>query len=451
MAKTGYYKKSHNIIVFFFLIFIQCGFALGNPAPSSQADALATKGISLFRAGQFQQAYETLLDAFDQSPENFDVNFYLGRSAFEIGNYEMAVMAFERILIASPDENRVKLEIARAYQRLGANDIARQFCHEVLSTNPPPTVEYNIRRFLAYIDSLEQKHFLNGQIVIGVDWNDNIWVTPVDDMVKTIIGDIDLSGVSSEKTEDWIYNGLFGLQHAYRFSDSNYAWKTEGAFYKANYDETGELDLRYIYGSTGPEYFMGKNRVGVRLFLDQIELGGSQYRRSVGFKTAWDHIFRPNLILSSALTCAVKDFPGSPEKDATNTALSFDMRFLHHRIWYGMGLKAERENADDNELSYKRLNSKLSATRELPFKLTGSLNYEYEYSRYDDPALLFAEKREDHKHYAGACLTKKLWHSREKNQFLSLRVNYQHTWAYSNIELYEYTKNLFQTALIYDF
>lgn len=439
-----------KLLIISILICLHCGYALGNSLPNRTGDDLST-GIDLFKSGQFEQSYEILLKAFEITPQNLELNFYLGRAAFEIGNYEMAIMAFERILIASPNENRVKLEIARAFQKLGANNIARQYCNEVLLTDPPDTVKNNIKKLLANMDKTEQTHFLSGRIIVGVDWNDNVWASPSADKIKTIIGDVNLTGVSSIKTQDWIYNTTLEIDHTYQPFYSKYAWKTNAICYNAIYDEISALDILYMGGLTGPEFVSGKNKFGFQFLFNQINLGNTEYMNSVGFKAALDHVTNPNSITRAGLKYEIKNFDTTSQRDANNISLSFGMGFLFKKNWYNLSLTAENENASNDEYSYIKYIPSLSITRKLPFELTGSVYYKYQFSHYDDPATLFNKNREDQQHSAGAGLGKKLWHSLKSNQSIIVNLNYQHTRAYSNIELYEYNMDLLQLSLIYNF
>ncbi|MDM8537343.1 surface lipoprotein assembly modifier [Desulfobacterales bacterium HSG17] len=428
-----------------------CSLVTKESCSSTDEDNLRI-GIELFESGQFQHSYIKLLEAFDNNPGNTKLNFYLGRAAFEIGNYEMAVMSFERILITSPDEHRVKLEIARAFQRLGANDIARQYCTEVLSAEPPEAVKKNIKKFLIYIDKTEQKHFLNGQFIVGVDWNNNIWASPSVKVIETVIGDVNLTGASSSKTQDWIYNSTLWVDHTYPFHYSNYFWKTHGTFYKAIYDETTALNIRYLGGDTGPAFRSGNNTFGFRLLLNQIELGNTEYLKGVGVKAKWDRIISPNLVTNAALKYETKDFPGNSDMDSENKSLLLGLHFLLGKSMCHFGLKSEKENAFDDEFSYTRYGSNLSLTYNLPFHFTGSSSYNYQYSHYDKAAALFTKKRQDHLHSAGLSLEKKMWTSLlNPDHSVSCRLTYQHTWSYSNIELYEYTKDFIQLFFIYNF
>ena len=393
--------------IVFILICLHCNFVMGNPLSNSNEDHLSI-GIELFKSKQFKESYERLVKAFELFPENQELNFYLGRAAFETGNYEMAIMAFERILITSPFEHRVKLEIARAFQKLGANNTAKQYCNEVLATNPPEAVKNNIKKFLIYIDKTEQKHFLTGQVMMGVDWNNNVYASPSTGIIKTIIGDVNLTGPFSKKTQDWIYNTTIGIDHTYKFPYSNYFWKTKTSFYKAIYDRINTLDIRYIGGHTGPEFISGKNKFGFKFLLNQIELGNTQYQNSVGFKGVLNHAVKPHLVTSMELKYEAKNFPGYPEMDSNNKSLSFDVGLGFKKNWYSLGLKAEKEDASDDEYSYKRFISNLSITRELPLKIIGSVNYEYQYLYYDEPTALFNKKRKDYQHSAGCSLEKKI-------------------------------------------
>ena len=432
------------------ILILHCSLVMGGLPP--QGDDPLAKGIALFESGQFKQSYDVLLNAFTLYPENLELNFYLGRAAFETGNYEMAVMAFERILIASPYEYRVKLEIARAFQKLGDNSTATQYFREVLSTNPPEPVKKNINDFLAYIAGTERKHFFNGQIALGVDWNNNIWASPSAGKIKTIIGDIDLTGPSSEKTTDVIYNTTIGIGHTYRSSYPGYSWKTDADFYNATYDKTSALDIRYFGFDTGPELASGNNKWGLSFLLNHTELGNETYQNGVGLKTAFDHIFSPSLLSRAALKIEQKKFPDFSARDSTNASLVLGFNFLHNKNWYGLGFKAEREDAANSEYSYNRYGLDISVSRQLPFNIAGSISYAYQFSRYDEKASLFGKNREDHQHTAGGSLKKMIWQSSEKaNQTMSINLNYQHIWAVSNIELYEFNQDLLQVFLVYDF
>ncbi|MEE4263420.1 MAG: tetratricopeptide repeat protein, partial [Desulfobacteraceae bacterium] len=199
-------------------ILITIGLALfcsTSGAVASEPSDIFQEGVICFNSSNYDDAYKLFLKAFKADPGNSTINFYLGRAAFEIGNYEMALMAFERILIAQPESIRIKLEVARTYYRLGLRENARQYFEEVLASNPPVAVRQNIKFFLADIEMAEKNHFFSGQIAAALDWDDNVYVAPVNDIVDTAIGDVKLTGKTAKPIDDWIFNTTASVNHNY--------------------------------------------------------------------------------------------------------------------------------------------------------------------------------------------------------------------------------------------
>jgi len=410
------------------------------------------KGVQLFKSGQVQQSYNLFLELFNEFPDDVILNFYLGRSALVLGHHEMAIMAYERVLIVSPFEYRVKLEIARAFHALGANNTARQYCFEVLDSQPPDTVKKNINLFLAAIDRSEQIHFLKGQISLGVDWNNNVWATPTTTNIATVIGNINLTGASSKETQDWIYNTTLSLSHDYRPLGTPLSWNTDATFYKAIYDKTSALDLQYAGGQTGPEWRVKNVRYGIKVLLSHIDLDNEEYMNSTGLSASIDYAFTPSTLGRARYRFESKEFPGNATRDAKNQSLSFDLNFPVSTAWCSIGLQLEKEKAFDDEYSYNRIQSSLSISRQIGFNILAMGRYKFAVSEYDEPESLFTQKREDNQHTLGASLIKSIWQSRSnKNQRIDMNLNYQHTWAFSNIELYEYGQDLLQIFLTYHF
>ena len=442
--------KKIIIFAFFLLVCFYITPVMGSTI-LNQAEEYSSSGIQLFKEKQFNESYTMLHKAFLLSPGNPELNFYLGRAAFETGRYEEAVMAFERILIALPNENRVKLELARAFQKLGANDLARRYCKEVLLTEPPESVQRNIEAFLLKINDSEKRHFMTGRIIAGVDWDNNVWASPTDEIIETAIGYVTLTGVAAKQTADWIVNTTVEVQHAYRLFNSDDSWKTNLVFYNADYNDISSLDTRYIGGSTGPEFISDSTRIGLKLSFSQIELDHTKYLQSAGLKADLDYVIRPGLTTGFNVKFEKKNYVDNTAMDADNISLLFDLSLSHQKNWYNVNFKLETENASNDEYSFNRLGSGLSVTRVLPLNVIGSLNYQYQYSQYDQNASLSNNKRQDNQHKIAWTLKNTIWNSAKTDKYLAVNLNYRHTWADSNIALYEYTKDLVQCSLEFGF
>ncbi len=446
--------KMRKKTLFIFIIVLSChgsilaGVVLSNPSDTNFFDI----GLYHFESGRFQDAYDNFFLALVDDPGNLELNFYLGRAAFQIKDYEMAVMAFERILLVSPNENRVKLELALAFQRLGSNDLARQYCREVLASKPPETVKNNIEKFLAHIDKTEQEHFINGQLSVGVDWNNNIWSSPSNDTIDTILGDMVLKGSSSQKQEDWIYNTTLGIRHTYQVPYSKFSWKTQSNLYNALHNKTNELDIRYFGGQTGPQLAYDRNRYNIMFLLNDMTLDKEPYFTSIGVQTAWEHILNLHAVMGTVFKVEEKDYPGKPDRDSKNVSLALNAKLNLDHVFCNLNLKAEKESAFDEGYDYNKYVSNIAVTRELPFQIIGSVNYGYQYLGYDKVATLFGKTRQDHQHSAGISLEKRIWKSlADLNRFVSIRMSYQQVRNFSNIDLYEFDKDFVQLSIAYNF
>ncbi|MCP3940865.1 MAG: DUF560 domain-containing protein [Desulfobacteraceae bacterium] len=437
------------ILIFFFCVgFSEIQATPGNPI---SFDDYLKQGIDDFKSQKYRQAYEVLLEAFNLNPGNYEVNFYLGRAAFEIHNYEMAVMIYERALIINPKNLRVKLEMARSYQKLGMNDMARKYCNEVLLTDPPQAVKLNIETFLAYIDRTEQKHFFRGTLSLGVDWNDNIWASPTDDAIATIIGEITLTGKSAQETQDTIFLGIGELNHTYIFPYSNFAWQSNLSVYKAIYNKENDLDTLYLNIESGPEYIKGKGITGLLFTTEHLDLGKSKYLTSLGVKTFYRYMFTPSFVLSPSLAYKNKTYEKDSKKNADNLDLAIDTAFLTKGFWVDTTLGYEHESAADNEHSYNRYKLCLDINRELGRGFTAFASYNFFHTRYDDAQYLFNKARKDNIHYLGCGLKKRLWQSSDRRQSLALTLGYQYTNSQSNLDLYQYTRNVVNSSMEYRF
>ena len=417
---------------------------------SRQPDSFQ-QGVIYFDSGNYEDAYDIFLKLFKAVPGDLNINFYLGRAAFEIGNYEMALMAFERILIAQPESARIKLEMARTYYRLGLRENARLYFEEVLASKPPAAVRRNIELFLAELDLAEKRNFFSGQIAVALDWDDNVFVAPANDVIDTVIGDVVLEGNAAGPKEDWILNTTGILNHKYQTPDSQYAWASTGAVYNALYREESELDTIFLALNSGPEVHSNKYVLGLHGLTNFLGIDWERFLRTFGLEVIFGVVFNPSNLLNVSLKYEDKKYYQIDNRDSNNFNLKVESVFLFGANRIAVAGVGEIEDARDDVYSYKQGGGLINYERLLPYDLMFLGYYEYRYRAFEGDQLLFDEKRRDNLHYAGAGLSKTIWRSSNFRQSLALRVNYRYTKSDSNIELYEYDKNVVSASLAYTF
>jgi tetratricopeptide (TPR) repeat protein len=417
----------------------------------SERSQLFEQGRVYFDAGNYNRAYDLFLEAFKADPQNLDINFFLGRAAFEIGNYEMALMAFERILIAKPDSNRIKLEMARTYYRLGLRENARQLFEEVLESKPPETVARNIKAFLADIKKAERRHFFSGQLSTGLDRDDNVYAAPANDVVDTVVGDVVLQGKGAKPIKDWLFNTTGILSYNYQPPDSPYSWASTGAVYNALYRDESDLDTLFLALNTGPEMHSDRYLLGFHGLANYLEIDWHRFLQTAGAEMIFGVLFGPSTLLNITPKFEMKKYFQIEDRDSNNYNLTFGSVFLFGANQIRAAAVGEIEDAENDVYSYEQVGGLINYERLLPYNLTVFGYYEYRYRAFKDGLALFDEKRRDHLHYFGASLSKKLWRSSDFRQDLSLRFNYRYTRSDSNIDLFEFDKNVVSASLAYTF
>lgn len=110
-------------------------------APSSQAD--------------LKHAYDAAFQQMLMQPANLDVLFKFATLATQTGDFEGAVSALERMLLADPDLPRVRMELGALYYRLGSYEMARSYLDTVLqSPGVPPDVRGRAEQLRAKMEKL---------------------------------------------------------------------------------------------------------------------------------------------------------------------------------------------------------------------------------------------------------------------------------------------------------
>jgi hypothetical protein len=313
----------------------------------------------------------------------------------------------------------------------------------VLATNPPEAVWQNIQRNLAAIDAVEQRHFITGLVTIGHIWDDNVGAVPN--------GDITLGGLTfaldQEPESDHGLNGTAVLNHLYRWIDTPYNWKTSLLTYNTFYQDQTDFDLNLFGLSTGLVR-QGETTLWELIASgNHVSLDGDRYLGTYGLTTNFSWFFNRNVLLTAGAGIRGKDYYQGSGRDATNWDLRFGPVFNIGANRLGITAAHEEEDADEAINSYDRNAIACRYDRQLPYEFAVYASIRYQDTDYDQKDPLFLETREDQETDLAAGVSKSLWHSADGRSTLALQVNWTYINTDSNIELYDYDKNLVNTSL----
>ena len=98
--------------------------------------SLYSNAMSVKSHGDYHEAESLFQDLVDNNPESGDYWFQLGLVQRYQGKFEQAFVTQQRALTIAPENNDIKLELARLYDWLGNSDRAEMLVREILKQEP---------------------------------------------------------------------------------------------------------------------------------------------------------------------------------------------------------------------------------------------------------------------------------------------------------------------------
>lgn len=119
---------------------------------------------------EFDAAYEAVLN----NPENLQGVLDLARIAIELGEYEIAVGALERVMLSASDIPSVRADLGFLYYRLGSLEIARFHLSEALASGQlSPELEARTRDLIGKSESGVERSSIRGAVSFGMRYQTN--------------------------------------------------------------------------------------------------------------------------------------------------------------------------------------------------------------------------------------------------------------------------------------
>ena len=247
---------------------------------AESADPAIANLNQLIASNRYQEAYtlaSQLMADYEGDPE-FD--FLFGLAAMETGRANEAVFALERITYTYPDQQRVKLELARAFYLINNLPASRQLFEEVLATNPTENVRANIQVFLDLIEERERNiaGSFNWYVNSSIGSDSNINSATELGVITTPIGDIELSA-NGQSIEDTFNDIGGGMLYNKPFS------KTSALSIGANYNhhnnfDSNDFDLDVFSTDASYAHTINNMRFSYGVRAQQVNLNSENFQTS---------------------------------------------------------------------------------------------------------------------------------------------------------------------------
>ncbi len=236
---------------------------------------------------RFEEAYILAVDLMDENEGEPEFDFLYGLTALETGRYSEAVFAFERIALIYPDQQRVKLELARALFLSNNLIAAAQLFNEVLATNPEPNVRENIELFLQQITDRENtiSGSFNFFLTSNLGNDSNINSATELGVIKTPIGDIELSA-NGQSIKDYYIDAGAGISYVKPLSKASTV-NLLGNFSKHKNFASTLFDLDVKSGELNYARVFNDKFLSVAARVQSVDLDSMKFQKSASLITNW--------------------------------------------------------------------------------------------------------------------------------------------------------------------
>ncbi|MDY0117661.1 MAG: hypothetical protein RBR59_08800, partial [Sulfurimonadaceae bacterium] len=228
---------------FLFLI-VLLPMCLFGDTPESSVDAEYKKAAEFYKAENYQASYEILSKIYLSRLSDANLNFYLGRSAFEIGNYEIALAAFERVEMIDPSNLANTLHMARTYFMLKMYEDSEIAFKEILQNpNLPENLKTNVELYLSSVTKVQQKSFTYASINLDWIYDSNVNYGSINDTYTINVGTFP----SIPEKSDSALQVYADVVNIYDIGQKNsFAIKNRATFLIKDYQQLNDYDIKYL-------------------------------------------------------------------------------------------------------------------------------------------------------------------------------------------------------------
>ena len=219
-------------------------------------------------------------------PDDLDAGFKYAQLETELGDYEAAIGALERILYYNPNLPRVKLQLGVLYFHLRSYEMARNYFDAVLNApDTPDDIRNEVQTYVAAVDKAVAVNQLSIYGQFGLAYQTNANAGPNSPNVLAL-GQNALLSPQFQKTPDWNAFGLVTVHDFYDFQDQHgNGWETDLIAYYSQQFKVTRLDLGLAELRTGPRIGIGDYggpSIHPYAIGNELTLGGVNYLNTLG-------------------------------------------------------------------------------------------------------------------------------------------------------------------------
>ena len=425
-----------------------CGLSLAHPPAARAQEGESSPNTTP------EEIRRELADRIRLDPSSEELNLAYGLQCLSMESYSHAALAFERILIMNPANDRARIELARACYLLGQMDESRAQFERVLAGSPPPAVRQRIEEYLEAIGRCQSKWRFTGRIESGAQYDGNVNYGPASQIIGIApisigtlwLDQLQLAPESEPKsawggyaagTLLWSYQPRFG--HPLSFSGYG---RMEGN----SLDDASEYNLSTVQACGGPRLQWGAQALDMPVHVEYLVRGGDSLATVAGLTPGYYRQVAPKLGMSLTANFDYRDYAESSERDGFFGAFGVQATLgFGARAQFMGGARVIRESPESGiwrNTGWEVFTGVLLTPLD---RLSCYGNATFRKSEYDDRESMSPNDRRDEQ---GSFVVGAAWRFTES---WGMNLNVQYTTSQSTFDLYEYDRLNTKWGISYDY
>ena len=404
----------------------------------------------LVSKANYQQAWQQAqrLSKANEGDPRFD--YLYGISALETGHPDKAVFALERVIINQPNLVRPRLELARAYLKVHNDQAALREFKQVLSLNPPATVQYNVNRYIQAMSKSSKSNkqwILDGLLTLaaGYDDNANFGADTVNFNVP-VFGSIILKDESLKKDSPFIEIGA-QLKYRYVLSDAHRVFLNTRVGHK-HFSKAKKFNLSNLSIQGGSLFDVGKLQYQISLRHQTLRLNDHPFSNTLGLEAGVARELSNDRVVAASMAVENYDHKKQNLRDARRYQASARYGFTNANVNHQVEILLGTETPKHSAGKYHSRNSMgVAYTTKRAWDARHSSSFSMQLQRYThrDKDPIYNVKRKDKR------LLVKVGHSINLSKKLSAFADIGYIKNNSNLDLYKTNKTFARVGINYQF
>jgi tetratricopeptide (TPR) repeat protein len=382
--------------------------------------------------------------------DNAELNFYLGKSALEVGDFTIALAAFERVAMLEPNNVHNALELARTQYNAHLFLEAEEGFKTILQ-NPglPKNVRLNVEYYLSAIAKQQERSFFFTTARAGFLYDSNVNFGSSNDTYDTYLPFLGKTVQPSTAVKsDTAHEETLSFTHLYDFGALGGAMmRNQVSVYNRSYIDEHNYNIAAF--SYNPALVYNDQLSAYELIggIDLLRLSGKNYYTAYSLQPKWMYSYMPSLRQTFALKLSRKNYVQSADTllDSRsvegNGALEY---YLSPSSSLRGDLVASRQIKDSgnrNDVNYNEIGTNILYTNQLKPSTIVQVNVNVKKRSYDDYNTVFQSYQTDKTVYGSFNVIERLSDSIS----LELLGNYNHT--DSTLSIYSFDKYTLSMSL----